>query len=375
MTTPTSETGQLRETGQLSEMGRTSELSELCETAEVSETGEQLTRLAPSQVGLLLDGHLRYVRRTRPPLVWPWLRAWAAKAQATAERRKVAATRALRREQEQSAELVGIPRVVRDLPSWLSFLVTALLMTAGLFTLHAILAVADVPELESWLLPLAFGPVFVMSTKIFVGYWLGLVDDDRSAGRRMSRLLIPALLIAFGAAAAGVALKAMVIGTLAPLTDPVQMLSSAVLFGSVVLMEGVGAAALAARQHAPGARRYEAVRRQTRVLQRRADRAVARALRAEARAQARAEWLVGSQEWAAGRGAVGLARGWQRALELTSQEDPLLDQVIATPVQIPAVPTGFVPAPDFDQPKLATRLPTAYPAGDVDAEFRRLLAG
>ena len=372
MTTPTSETGQLRD---MSQRGETGQLSELRETGEVNEPSEQLTRLAPSQVGLLLDGHLRYVRRTRPPLLWPWLRGWTAKAQATAGRRKVAATRALRRERDQAAELAGVPRVVRDLPSWLSFLVTVLLMTAGLFTLHAILAVADVPELESWLLPLAFGPVFVMSTKIFVGYWLGLVDDDRSAGRRMSRLLVPALLIAFGAAAAGVALKAMVIGTLAPLTNTAQMLSSAILFGSVVLMEGVGAAALAARQHAPGARRYEAVRRQARVMQRKADRAVARALRAEARAQARTEWLVGWQERAAGRGAVGLARGWQRALEMASQEDPLLDQVIATPVQIPDVPTGFVPVSDLDQPKLVTRLPTAYPAGDIDAEFRRMLAG
>jgi hypothetical protein len=60
-----------------------------------------------------------------------------------------------------------------------AFLVTALLMLASFFTISSILASADLAPLEAWLLPLAFGPVFVLATKIAVGAWLSSAQADR----------------------------------------------------------------------------------------------------------------------------------------------------------------------------------------------------
>jgi hypothetical protein len=60
-----------------------------------------------------------------------------------------------------------------------AFLITALLMFASFFTISSILASADLAPLEAWLLPLAFGPVFVLATKIAVGAWLSSAPADR----------------------------------------------------------------------------------------------------------------------------------------------------------------------------------------------------
>ena len=213
---------------------------------------EQLSAPSSDQLTALVNGLRRSTDGGRPPRAWARWRAWAVEAQADADRLKALAVLAMSIERSTRATLDNTPRVLRDLPAWLSATITVLLMCAGLFTLHAILAVADVPPLESWLLPAAFGPVFVMSIKTYVGWWLGQVDNERRARRLIARLLVPAQLLAFAATVGGIAIKAMIIGTLTPLGEISSMVSSALMFGSVVLMEGVGAVALAARQHQRG---------------------------------------------------------------------------------------------------------------------------
>lgn len=350
---------------------------------------EQLSAPSSDQLTALVNGLRRSTDGGRPPRAWARWRAWAVEAQADADRLKALAVLAMSIERSTRATLDNTPRVLRDLPAWLSATITVLLMCAGLFTLHAILAVADVPPLESWLLPAAFGPVFVMSIKTYVGWWLGQVDNERRARRLIARLLVPAQLLALAATVGGIAIKAMIIGTLTPLGEISSMVSSALMFGSVVLMEGVGAVALAARRHQPGAREFEWARGEHRRARRRARRAVDRALKAEMIARREAAWMAGRQEWAAGRVTAGLVRGWHQAVRDAADGDPILDRVAVDDLRVPVVPAVTARsalASDSDQQlsveqssversSVGQALATSAPDDDIDAEFRRMLAG
>ncbi|MFT4165440.1 MAG: hypothetical protein QM650_09380 [Microlunatus sp.] len=350
---------------------------------------EQLPAFRSDQLAALINGLRRSTNGGRPPRAWARWRAWAMQARADADRLKALAVLAMGIERSTRATLDNTPRVLRDLPAWLSATITVLLMCAGLFTLHAILAVADVPPLESWLLPAAFGPVFVMSIKTYVGWWLGQVDNERRARRLVSRLLVPAQLLAFAAAVGGIAIKSMMIGTLTPIGETSSMVSSAMMFGAVVLMEGAGAVALAARQHRPGAREFEWARGEHRRARRRARRAVNRALQAESIALGRAEWMSGRQEWAAGQVTAGLVRGWHRAVQDAADGDPILDRVTVDDLRVPVVPVvqdrstlvpGVgrpTPVRPFDADRSEDNRSGDNHAGhnDIDAEFRRMLAG
>jgi hypothetical protein len=97
---------------------------------------------------------------------------------------------------------------------------TAVLMLASFFTISSILASADLAPLEALLLPIAFGPVFVVTTKTAVGAWLSSVPHDRlpaPAQRVISRVIGPALACASLALVSGVALKSVAVGALTPL--------------------------------------------------------------------------------------------------------------------------------------------------------------
>ena len=340
---------------------------------------DQLPAFRSDQLAALVGGLRRSTNGGRPPRAWARWRAWAVQAQADADRLKALAVLAMSIERSARSTLDSTPRVLRDLPAWLSATITVLLMCAGLFTLHAILAVADVPPLESWLLPAAFGPVFVMSIKTYVGWWLGQVDNERRARRLLARLLVPAQLLAFAAAVGGIAIKSMIIGTLTPLGETSSMVSSALMFGAVVLMEGAGAVALAARQHRPGAREFEWAYGEYRRARRRARRAVSRAMNAESIARGRAEWMSGRQEWAAGRVTAGLVRGWQRAVQDAADGDPILDRVTVDDLHLPAVPAVESRprlAPDSDRPTPVRQTEAEQIThDDIDAEFHRMLAG
>ncbi|BAK38198.1 hypothetical protein MLP_51840 [Microlunatus phosphovorus NM-1] len=344
---------------------------------------EQLPALGSEQLTALVHGLRRSTDGGRPPRAWARWRSWAVEAQADADRLKALAVLAMSIERSTRTTLDNTPRVLRDLPAWLSATITVLLMCAGLFTLHAILAVADVPPLESWLLPAAFGPVFVMSIKTYVGWWLGQVDNERRARRLLARVLVPAQLLAFAAAVGGIAIKSMIIGTLTPLGETSSMVSSAMMFGAVVLMEGAGAVALAARQHRPGAREFEWANGEHRRARRRARRAVDRALQAEMIARREAAWMAGRQEWAAGRVTAGLVRGWHRAVQDAADGDPILDRVAVDDLRVPVVPAVAARsalASDSDQQPSVERsvgqsVATSDSVDDIDAEFRRMLAG
>jgi hypothetical protein len=87
------------------------------------------------------------------------------------------------------------------------------------FTINSILASADLAPLEALLL-IAFGPVFVVTTKTAVGAWLSSVPHDRlpaPAQRVISRVTGPALACASLALVSGVALKSVAVGALTPL--------------------------------------------------------------------------------------------------------------------------------------------------------------
>ena len=165
------------------------------------------------------------------------------------------------------SNLAATPAVRRPYGRIAAFLVTALLMLASFFTISSILASADLPPLEAWLLPLAFGPVFVLATKMAVSAWLSSAPSDRLPSptqRVTSRIIGPCLACASLSLVSGVAVKSVAVGALLPLPDGISQLSSVLMFAGLALGELAGAAALAARQHRPGARAYAAAQDQYR---------------------------------------------------------------------------------------------------------------
>ena len=210
-------------------------------------------------------------------------------------------------------------------------------MLASFFTISSILASADLAPLEAWLLPLAFGPVFVLATKTAVSAWLSSAPSDRlpsPAQRVTSRIIAPCLGCASLSLVSGVAVKSVAVGALVPLPDGVSQLSSALMFAGLALGELAGAAALAARQHRPGARAYTAARDQYRWAVIVHEFAHARLRVAESRSDAAAQALAVYLERKAGRAAVALVSGWTRAVQHSRNGDPLLGKVEISRISI-----------------------------------------
>ncbi len=295
------------------------------------------TGLSAQQASDLLAGHRRSVRRSHS---WYWDRrlhtrlAWRQARRhywaAATERSEAAVERA-------RSTLAATPAARRPYGRIGAFLVTALLMLASFFTITSILASADLAPLEAWLLPVAFGPVFVLATKIAVGAWLSSAPADRLPSpthHLMSWLVGPCLACASLALVGGVALKSVAVGALMPLQNGISQLSSVLIFAGLALGELAGAAALAARQHRPGARAYGAARDQYRWAVWVHEFAQARLRVADSRTAAVERALGVHQEWKAGRARLALASGWARAARHSRNGDPLLSSVEITRVSI-----------------------------------------
>jgi hypothetical protein len=286
--------------------------------------------LTAQQASDLLSGHRRSVRRMQ---TWCWDRILHTRLARRRARRRywVAATeRTGAAIVRARSNLANTPSVRRPYGRIGAFLMTALLMLASFFTISSILASADLAPLEAWLLPLAFGPVFVLSTKTAVGAWLSSAPPDRmpsSTQRVTSWIIAPCLAVASLSLVSGVAVKSVAVGALVPLPDGVSQLSSALMFAGLALGELAGAAALAARQHRPGARASTAARDQYRRAVIVHEFAHARLRIAESRADAAAQALAVHQERKVGRAGLALASGWMRAVRHSRNGDPLLDRV------------------------------------------------
>jgi hypothetical protein len=295
------------------------------------------TGITAQQASDLLTGHRRRVRRAHN---WYWDRRLQTRlAQRQARRRYWAAAteRSGVAVERARSKLAATPAVRRPYGRIAALLVTALLMLASFFTISSILASADLAPLEAWLLPLAFGPVFVLTTKIAVGAWLSSAPAERlpSPNHHLTSWIVgPCLACASLGLVSGVALKSVAVGALMPLQDGVSQLSSVLIFAGLALGELAGAAALAARQHKPGARAYGAARDQHRWAVLVHEFAQARLRVADCRTAAAERALGVHQEWKVGRARLALVSGWARAVRHSRNGDPLLSRVEITRVSI-----------------------------------------
>ena len=286
-----------------------------------------LTTLTPQQASDLLEGRRRSVRLARTRCWERLLHARLARCRArqcywaaVVERTGAAVGRA-------RGTLMATPAVRRPFSRIGAFFITAVLMSAGFFTINAILASADLAPLEASLLPIAFGPVFVLATKTTVSAWLASARSNRvpaPAHRVTSWIIGPSLACASLALVCGVALKSVAVGALVPLPDWASQVSSLLMFAGLALGELTGAAALAVRQHRPGARAYAAAVDQHCRAVILHELAQVRLRVAAGRAGAAESALAVHQEWKAGRAQLALASGWARAARHTSDDDALL---------------------------------------------------
>jgi hypothetical protein len=132
----------------------------------------------------------------------------------------------------------------------------------------------------------------------------------------------------------GVALKSIAVGALVPLSDGVSQLSSVLMFAGLALGELAGAAALAARQHRPGARAYAAARDQYRRAVIIHEFAQARLRAAASSADAAEQTLTIHRERKNGRVRLAIASGWTRAAQHSRNGDLLLGRVEIPPISI-----------------------------------------
>jgi hypothetical protein len=112
------------------------------------------------QVSDLLAGHRHGVRRTQISYWDRRLRTRLARRQARQRYWAAAVERSGLAVERARSNLADTPAVRRPYSRFGAILATGLLMLASFFTISSILASADLPPLEAWLLPLAFGPVF-----------------------------------------------------------------------------------------------------------------------------------------------------------------------------------------------------------------------
>ena len=294
------------------------------------ENGSIAAGLTAQQASDLLTGHRRGVRRTRS-------RYWDRRLHTQLARRRVrrcywaaAIERTGLAVERARRNLASAPAVRRPYGRIGAFLVTALLMFASFFTISSVLASADLAPLEAWLLPLAFGPVFVLATKTAVSAWLSSASSDRLPSPTQwvtSRIIGPCLACASLSLVSGVAVKSVAVGAMVPLPDGVSRLSSVLMFAGLTLGELAGAASLAARQHRPGARAYAAARDQYRRAVAVHEFAHMRLRVAESRVDAAAQALAVHQERKAARVQLAHVSGWTRAVQHSRNGDPLLSRV------------------------------------------------
>lgn len=295
------------------------------------------TGLTAQQASDLITGQRRSVRRTQASC---WDRRLHTRlARRRARRRYWAAVteRTGTTVERTRSDLAATPAVRRPYGRLGALLITALLMFASFFTISSILASADLPPLEAWLLPLAFGPVFVLTTKTAVSAWLSSAQPDRlpSPTHRLTSLIIgPSLACASLALVSGVAVKSVAVGALMPLPHGVNQLSSVLMFAGLALGELAGAAALAARQHRPGARAYGAARDEYCWAVIVHEFAQARLRAADSHVDAATQSLAVHQEWKAGRARLAQVSGWTRAVRHSRNGDPLLNRVEITRISI-----------------------------------------
>jgi hypothetical protein len=150
-----------------------------------------------------------------------------------------------------------------------------------------------------------------------------------------SWIIGPCLVCASLSLVSGVAVKSVAVGALVPLPEGVGQLSSVLMFAGLALGELAGAAALAARQHRPGARAYNAARDQHRRAVIIDELAHARLRAADTSAAAAAQALAVYRERKAGRARLALVSGWTRAVQHSRNADPLLGRVEISPISIP----------------------------------------
>jgi hypothetical protein len=289
------------------------------------------------QASDLLTGHRRGVRRTQISCRDRRLQTRLARRRTRQRYWTAAIARTALTVESARDNLASTPASRRPFGRIGAFLATALLMLASFFTISSILASADLPPLEAWLLPLAFGPVFVLATKTAVSAWLSSAPSDRlptPTQRLTSWIIGPGLAIASLSLVSGVAIKSVAVGALVPLTDGVSQLSSVLMFAGLALGELAGAAALAARQHRPGARAYTAARDQYRRGTIISEIAHARLRSAESSADAAAQALAVHLERKEGRARLALVSGWTRAVQHSRNGDGLLGKVEIPPIFI-----------------------------------------
>ena len=295
------------------------------------------TGLSAQQVSDLLAAHRHGVHRTQISCWDRRLHTRLARRRARQRYWAAAIERTGLAVERARSNLADTPAVRRPYGRFGAILATGLLMLASFFTISSILASADLPPLEAWLLPLAFGPVFVLATKTAVSAWLSSAPSHRlpSPTQRVTSWIIgPCLACASLSLVSGVAVKSVAVGALVPLTDGVSQLSSVLMFAGLALGELAGAAALAARQHRPGARAYTAARDQYRRTMIINELAYARLRAAESSADAAAQALAVRQERKAERARLALATGWTRAVQHSRNGDPLLGRVEISPISI-----------------------------------------
>ena len=296
-----------------------------------------VTGLTAQQASDLLAGHRGGVRRTQVSYWDRRLHTRLARRRARQRYWAAAIERTAVAVEQARSSLAATPAVRRPYGRFAAFLATALLMLASFFTISSILASADLPPLEAWLLPLAFGPVFVLATKMAVSAWLSSAPSDLlpSPTRRVTgRIIAPCLACASLSLVSGVAVKSVAVGALVPLPDGVSQLSSALMFAGLALGELAGAGALAARQHRPGARVYALVRDQYRWAVIIHEFAHKRFRTAEGRADAAAHALAVHQDRKTGRAQLALASGWARAVKHSRNADALLGRVEVSNISI-----------------------------------------
>ncbi|HEX6758582.1 MAG TPA: hypothetical protein VF086_09260 [Propionibacteriaceae bacterium] len=297
-----------------------------------------VTGLTPQQASNLLTGHRRSVRRSQTGCWDRMLLTRLARRQARRRYWLAVTERTAAAVEHARSNLATTPAVRRPYGRIAAFLMTALLMLASFFTISSILASADLPPLEAWLLPLAFGPVFVLATKMAVSTWLSSAPADRLPSPTQLvtiRIIAPCLACASLSLVSGVAVKSVAVGALVPLPDGVSQLSSVLMFAGLALGELSGAASLAARQHRPGARVYSAARDQDRWAVIIHEVAHVRLRAAESSADAAAQALAVYQERRAGRARLGLVAGWTRAVQHSRNGDQLVSSVEIPPISIP----------------------------------------
>lgn len=296
-----------------------------------------VTGVTAQQASDLLTGHRRGVRRTQISCRDRRLQTRLARRRTRQRYWTAAIARTGTALEGARDNLAATPASRRPFGRIGSFLATALLMLASFFTISSILASADLPPVEAWLLPLAFGPVFVLATKTTVSAWLSSAPSDRlpSPTQRVTTWIIaPCLGLAALSLVSGVAVKSVAVGALVPLPDDVSRLSSALMFAGLALGELAGAAALAARQHRPGARAYTAARDQYRWAVMTYEFAHARLRAAESSVDAAAQALAVHRERKTARARLALVSGWTRATQHSRNGDSLLSRVEIPPISI-----------------------------------------